>query len=100
MHDDEDNAPDKGEYVPAGHKWHNDVEVEKYEPAAQGAKAVMTIKPLPPIPLPKLELLFPGRPPTPTPATYPFAVIMLYVGAWIPVILVPEVPALVKAEPS
>ena len=67
-------APGVAENEPAGQKTHDDVEVEKYEPAAQGAKAVNTINPLPPFPV--LNAL-PGNPPTPTPDTYPFTVIML-----------------------
>ena len=45
-----ETAPGKEENVPAAHKTHDDVAVEKYEPAAQGAKAVNTINPLPPFP--------------------------------------------------
>ena len=99
-HEEEDIAPTVEEYLPAAHKRQEELEVEKYDPAAQGAKAVMIINPLPPFPLLELELLVPGRPPTPTPATYPFAVIMLKVCACIPVILLPEVPDWVRAEPS
>ena len=94
-HDIQDIAPIVEEYLPAAHKRQEELEVEKYEPAAQGAKAVMIINPLPPFPL--LDA-WPGNPPTPTPDTYPFIVFILYVGAWPEVL--PEVPAKVDAEPS
>ena len=73
MHEEDKIESEIGTYVPAGQKTHDDDEVEKYKPAAQGAKAVMMINPLPPFPA--LD------PPTPTPATYPFVVFMLYVRA-------------------
>lgn len=31
----EETAPEEEEYVPAGHKTHEELEVKKYEPAAQ-----------------------------------------------------------------
>ena len=62
----DETTPGIGEYLPAGHSTHDAVDVLKYEPAAQGANAVITTSPLPPLP----ELFErPGKPPTPTPET-------------------------------
>ena len=91
----QDVDPTDAENVPEGQGTHVTLDVLKYEPATHEAKAVITTRPLPPFPA--LDA-WPGNPPTPTPETYPFAVTMLYVGAWPEE--VPEEPAWVKAEPS
>ena len=59
-----DITPVALEYLPAEHNTHDALDVLKYEPAAQGANAVITTSPLPPFPA--LDDL-PGNPPTPTP---------------------------------
>ena len=46
-HVEEDIALDEEEYLPAAHKRQEELVVEKYEPAAQGAKAVINTRPLP-----------------------------------------------------
>ncbi len=66
MHSEEPTAPAEAEYFPAGHCMHNALDVLKYEPAAQGANAVITTRPLPPFPV--LDA-WPANPPTPTPET-------------------------------